>query len=141
MASTIYPAAEAKRDGKWGGQYFPSGYTPVALDSEAAARARMIVALDAGANRGIAIGAALRLPSGAGSDEAGTALRIYGELMEESATLAAVPLDAEATYTAAITAKAVHLDPAIWVARMKAKLEAEGKTLEPAGAAELPAKV
>jgi len=118
----LYPNTPSVTDAKWGGQTFPDGYTPIALDSEASARARMIVALRAGKSDAVARSDAL-----AGSDEAGTVKRILAELLTEQKTLAAVPVDEEAKYRAAIAAKAKHLDVDTWVAAKKAAL---GGTLE-----------
>ncbi len=48
------------------------------------------------------------------------ARRVQSEVNEERNALKAVPLDAEAKYLAAISAKTKYIDPAEWVARQKA---------------------
>jgi hypothetical protein len=111
---SLYPSKASVVEAKFG-RSFPAGYTPKALDSAAAMKARAIAALDAGKAAPEAVSIAL-----AGSDEVPVVQDLIDKLLAERETLDAVPLDVEAKYLAAISAKAVLLDAATWVARKKA---------------------
>jgi hypothetical protein len=86
---SLYPeVAPAADDPRWGGQKFKADYSPQPLDSRAAAEARMLARLAEGpCSRGAAITAALTLPSGAGSDELGTATAIWDAICGEAEKL------------------------------------------------------
>ena len=110
---SLYPKATGAIDPKYG-RTFPDGYIPKALDSIEAAKARAIASLDADESDAAAVAAALD-----GSDEVPVCAALVKSLCAERDVLRAIPLDDEAKYLAAITAKAVLLDAATWVARQK----------------------
>ena len=110
----LYPSKAAATLPQYGRE-FPVGYTPRPLDSAEAAKARAIASLDAGDSVEVAIAKTLN-----GSDEVPVAKELVADLLAERDVLKAVPLDTEAKYLAAITAKAFLLSPATWVARQKA---------------------
>ena len=110
---TLYPSKAAATLPQYGRE-FPAGYTPRPLDSAEAAKARAIASLDAGDAVPVAVSKTL-----AGADEVPVAQKLVADLLAERAVLAEVPLDEEAKYLAAITAKASLLDAATWVARQK----------------------
>lgn len=124
----LYPVAKDSRtDPKWGGQKFGKAmdgkvelaedYVPVALDSEAAAAARALAALEAGKSRNKALAAGL-----AGSDEVGTMNRLLDEIEAEVRGCAAVSPADHATLTGYKTALPTkHLDATKWYEGMKAK--------------------
>jgi len=111
---SLYPSKPPTIAAEYGRE-FPAGYTPRALDSLTAAKARAIAALDAGASPTVAESIALN-----GSDAVAQVHELVANILHERDILKAVPLDIEARYSAAIQAKATLLDPVVWVARQKA---------------------
>ena len=126
----IYPKAkDGRTDSRWGGQKFGKamdgkvelehGYAPVPLDSEAAAAARAVAALESGKSREVALARAL-----AGADEVGTVGRILDEIEAEVVACRGVSPADYATvdsYTEALPVK--HLDAAKWYAGLKAEYD------------------
>jgi hypothetical protein len=124
----LYPELTVcKEESKYGRQHFADGYVPIALDSEAQAVTRMLVALEAGKTKAEVIAAGLTLRQktdeepGIGSDEVATVERLYGQIIAERAALAAIPLCDEWVYTLAVEDAAQLLDPAKWVDAMREK--------------------
>jgi hypothetical protein len=122
----LYPAARPQGDAKWGDQTFSDpNYVPRVLDSVDDARARMLAALEdvesydakGELQQPKVLAAALN-----GSDEVRTVTVMLEEILAERAVLAAVPVDVEEKYRAAIAAKAVYLDVDKWVAGKTAEL-------------------
>lgn len=113
----LYPKAPSDADSKWGAQQFADpDYVPIPLDSEGAATARLLAALEAGDDEATARSKAL-----AGSDEAGTVKRIFNNVMDERAALLALNRTAK-DYETKVAATAKLLDSAKWLAAVP-KLE------------------
>ena len=116
---TLYPKAIPVRDAKWGSQRLDPGYTPVPLDSEVAAVARALAALEAGKSRDEARAVGL-----AGSDEVRTMDILLDEIEAEVVACRSVSPADHATvdsYTEALPVR--YLDPAKWYAGLKAEYD------------------
>lgn len=90
-------------------------FTPI--DSEAALAARIITAMNNDISKASAIGECL-----AGSDDVALFNRLWSEIDEEGKTFRAEnPKDhaTQTSYTTALSVKAVHLDPALFLAGLK----------------------
>lgn len=107
---SLYPAGVLDTS-LYGDQTFAPGYTPRALDSVAAAKARMIAHMELqGVSQPEAVAVALD-----GADEVAVVNAIYDEVMEERKKLLALDRT-KASYESDVAATVVDLDPAKWIA-------------------------
>jgi len=111
----LYPE-DAPSGSIYGKQQFADpNYEPIALDSAAAAKARMLAKLEADCSKEEAIAEGLK-----GSDEVGTVEKILAGILGERSKLLNLDRTAK-TYAADVASNCTDLDKAKWLAARPAK--------------------